>query len=268
MSASSEYIVEATTINSSIIKQLSEALKSILTEANMVFDADGIHMVTMNNPQTVLVHLYLQGKKFQKYNCSQRTLVGFDTEHFHKLLRTMGAGDVLTMYVKRNNPNKLGLLIENAEKKLSTRFELSLLDVDEQKIEIPDAKFNSVITMKSAEFQNLVRNMYTLSKQVEIKNIGSMLTFSLKGSFTTQDTTLGETSDGIQVKKEDGSGGSDGIIEGVFSLEHLATITKCTGLCDHVKLYMKNDYPLMVKYSVDSMGDITFCLVPIESASS
>jgi proliferating cell nuclear antigen len=54
----------------------------------------------------------------------------------------------------------------------------------------------------------------------------------------------------------------DDIIQGLFALKHLVLFTKCTNLCNNVELYLKNDYPLIIRYSVASLGEIKLCLAP------
>ena len=38
---------------------------------------------------------------------------------------------------------------------------------------------------------------------------------------------------------------------------------KCSGLSDTVELHMRNDFPLVLKYAIPTLGDITFYLVPV-----
>ena len=258
----SEYVVEACTIDSNTIKLLAESLKGLLTQANLVFDEEGVRMVTMNNGNTILVHLRLHASKFERYKCEKRTLIGFDTANFYTLLRSIRNRDTVTFYIARNNPNKLGILLENAVSRRITRYELSLLDIDEETVEIPDSRFPCILTVPSTELQQAIRDMRSLSKQVELKILGSTIVFSLKGSFSSQETILGETNDGLSfVQKPE----SAEIVQGVFSLDHLADIIKCSSMCSRAKIYMKIDFPLMVTYDVANLGEITFCLVPIES---
>ena len=54
----------------------------------------------------------------------------------------------------------------------------------------------------------------------------------------------------------------DDIIQGNFSLKYLVLFTKCTNLSNTVELYLKNDYPLIIKYTVASLGNIKLCLSP------
>ena len=55
------------------------------------------------------------------------------------------------------------------------------------------------------------------------------------------------------------------IVQGVFSLKYLTLFTKCTNLCQTIQVYLKNDYPLIVCYSVGSLGEIKMCLAPKNS---
>ena len=52
------------------------------------------------------------------------------------------------------------------------------------------------------------------------------------------------------------------IIQGLFALKHLVLFSKCTNLCPSIEMYLKNDYPLIIKYLVASLGEIKLCLAP------
>ena len=52
------------------------------------------------------------------------------------------------------------------------------------------------------------------------------------------------------------------IVQGVFALKHLCLFTKCTNLCNTIEMYLKNDYPLIICYSVANLGQIKLCLAP------
>ncbi len=38
--------------------------------------------------------------------------------------------------------------------------------------------------------------------------------------------------------------------------------SKCTNLCQNIEIYLKNDYPIIIKYSVANLGEVKFCLAP------
>ena len=53
----SSYAMEIKTVQSSAFRVLIEALKEILTDANIECDKDGLKIIAMDASQTVLVHL-------------------------------------------------------------------------------------------------------------------------------------------------------------------------------------------------------------------
>lgn len=260
-----EYIVEAKTVQTGAIRTLKEALKCILVEMSLLFDKDGIRMIAMDNSKTVLVHLRLYADKFEKYsyrNNAEKFIIGVNTDHLYRIVRTATNDDTITFYVEESDPNTLGILLEDGEKKQVTRYKLNLLDRDEPEFKLPDTEFSTHITMPSLDFQKICRDMTLLgAKTVEIKNISSSLTFSCKGHFASRTTVMGDSENDFSIQKKT----SNEIITGNFSLPHLVLFTKCTNLCNNLEIHMKNDWFLMIRYVVANLGDIKLCLMPCSS---
>jgi hypothetical protein len=95
-------------------------------------------------------------------------------------------------------------------------------------------------------------NSLGIGNKVEIKSIGEQLIFCYKGDFSEQRIVLG--------KCDNTRSGNAGIIQGVFNLKFLLLFTKATNLCNAVSIYLKNDYPLILEYSVGSLGSLKFIL--------
>ena len=113
--------------------------------------------------------------------------------------------------------------------------------------------------MPSQDFQKLIRDMINIGEECEIKSYSKSLLFNCLGDFASQSTVLNETQDGLQFINncED-----DSLVQGVFSLKYLSLFTKCTNLCNQIQLFIKNDYPLIIQYSIASLGIIKLCLAP------
>ena len=260
-----DYIVEAKTVQTGAIRTLKEALKCSLVEMSLLFDKDGIRMIAMDNSKTVLVHLRLYADKFEKYsyrNSSEKFIIGVNTDHLYRIVRTATNDDTITFYVEESDPNTLGILLEDGEKKQVTRYKLNLLDRDEPEFKLPDTEFSTHITMPSLDFQKICRDMTLLgAKTVEIKNINSSLTFSCKGHFASRTTVMGDSENDFSIQKKT----NNEIVTGNFSLPHLVLFTKCTNLCNNLEIHMKNDWFLMIRYVVANLGDIKLCLMPCSS---
>ena len=254
-----KYVFMVKTVQSGAFRILVEALKEILTDTNLIFDKSGIKLVATDNSQIVLVHMKLLAENFEYFHCPKKLIIGVNMLNFFKLIKTMGNSETLTLFVDNDNENKLGILIHNPEKNSKTTYRLNLLDINDENISIPPAEFETELSLPSTDFQKLIRDMINIGGHIEIKSIGSQLILNCNGDFASQETILGETNNGLkfnQVSPEELP------IQGVFSLKYLILFTKCTNLCNQINLYIKNDYPLIIKYAVASLGSIKLCLAP------
>ena len=257
------HCLELKTVQSSAFKVLIEALRELLTDTCIEFDETGMKIIAMDMSHVVLVHLKLDARRFEHYQCEGKIVIGVNMLNFHKLIKTINSNDTLTMFMDTNDMNHLGIKIENSEKNTKTTYKLNLLDLDKDNITIDPAEFNSVITMPSSDFQKITRDMNNIAELVEVKNINNQLIFKCKGDFCQQETVLSDNDNGInQIQTRNPSE----IVQGVFSLKYLVLFTKCTNLCNTVELYLKNDYALIIKYAVASLGEIKLCLAPQSSS--
>lgn len=251
------YILEIKTIQASTIKSVIDAMKEILMDVNLEFDENGMKIVALDNTHIVLIHLKLHADKFESYYCLKKLYVGINMLKFHMLIKTIQNGDILSLFIHKDDPNILGITIENNEKNVKTTYKLSMLDIDVVNVDIPPADFNTIITMPSAYLQKIIRDMHNLAEYIEIKNIGGKLILSCQGEFCCQETILATETQNIQIKNNENT---QEIIQGIFSLKYLSIFTKCTNLCSTVEIYLKNSYPIILQYSIASMGSVKLCL--------
>nr|WRJ69886.1 proliferating cell nuclear antigen [Oceanusvirus sp.] len=260
-----EYSLEIRTVQSAAIKTLVEALKELLTDVVLEADERGLRIIAMDTARVVLVHLRMDAEKFEYYSCKQTLHLGVNMINLHKLIKTVGNSDTLTLYVESGDTNHLGIKIESSEKNSRTVYKLNLLDMEPRSISVGPTQFDDVIMLSSSEFQKLCRDMHNLADAVEIKVVNNEVTFSCKGDFSTQETVL---CNGCLQKNEDAEtavtsdAGRADITQGIFSLKYLVMFTRCTNLSSNVQLFLKNDYPLIVKYNVSLLGEIKLVCAP------
>lgn len=254
-------LLEIKTVQGQAFKILVEALKELLTDTCIEFDELGVKIICMDTSLCVLAHLRLDASKFEHYACaSPKLTIGVNMLNLYKLVRTINSSDTLTLFIDGSDINHLGIKIENGEKNTKTTYRLNLLDLDHQAITIDDAEFNTVITLPSGDFQKICRDMHNIADDVEIKHIGNQLIFNCRGDFCNQETIIVDSGSGGD--NATAPSGGNVIVQGVFHLKYLVLFTKCTNLCGTVELLLKNDYPLVVRYTVASLGMLTLACAP------
>jgi|TARA_B110000285_G_C15116419_1_gene614375 proliferating cell nuclear antigen len=259
MTDNDKYIFNVKTVQSGAFRVLIESLKEILTDTNIIFDKTGIKLIATDNSQVVLIHMKLNAEKFEYFYCEKKTTIGVNMMNMFKLIKAMTSNDTLSLFIEKDNPNRLGIKINNVEKNAQTVFKMNLLDISEDELTVPPAKFETELTLPSSDFQKIIRDMTNIGENIEIKSVGEALILNCEGDFANQETVLCQTQGGLSFSK---SAGPELPIQGIFSLKYLALFTKCTNLCNLIHLYIKNDYPLVIRYDVANLGHIKLCLSP------
>ena len=250
-------------------RTLMTALKDILLETNVTFQPDGMRIINMDKSHTILVHLFLRAENFEFYECKhEKIVIGVNMFHLFKLINTIDNDDTLTMYIEQSDYNNgivnhLGLKFENGDIKQCKTQKLRLIEPDPEELEVPNVTFSSVINIPSSDFQKIVRDLSCISDKIEIKSVANELIFRGCGNFATAEVRRAESDGGMEFVRQD----TQRVIQGNFSLKNLGYFIKCTNLCSHIEMYLENDLPLVVKYSVASLGDIKLCLAPLPSNS-
>ncbi len=255
----SNLILEVKTIQVSPFKTLIESLKDILADVNIEFNEEGMKIITMDSTQTILVHLKLEASNFEYYYCKNKIFVGVNMNNLFKIIKTLTINDSLTFFMEEADENTLGISIVNGDKNRKTTIKFKLIDLDIVNFKAPSTKFESILTMPSDEFNKICRDMSALTDVIEIKSVGNQLILGGVGDFADQETVLGQYENGLTFKL---AGNKDNVIQGYYNLKHLQLFAKCTSLCTSIELYMKNNYPLVIKFAVGSLGNLTLALAP------
>ena len=275
------YILELKTSQSLAIKLVIDAINSLLTDANFDFypyhiqdenDSEktsigGLVVKEVNKTGKILVYMRLDADKFDvyKYSYNKKKLsLGIDIGNLLKCLKCMSQFDSMTWLVDDEDINKLVIILESTERKEKKIFKLNLMDLEEEKYEVEPIDFPYSITLPSQDFHKYCKDMSSATDKIELMCTNNKIIFSGNGELGQVEFEVGETNGGLSI--EVNSNCSDQIVQGLFELRFLIIFTKCTNLCSTVTLYLKNDYPLIVKYNIAALGEIKLVLSPSKSS--
>ena len=256
----------ARTNQSSALKALFDTLKDLLEDACLEFDHDGMRLVCPDSTHIAMVHLRLDAGNFEEYHCRRPTVVGINITRLFKLLKTISSSDALTIFVDANDTTRLGIRVESGERRTSTTFKIGMMDIEPIKIDLPPIECESCLSLSSTDMQKIIRDMSSIADRVEITNTKDRLTLSCSGDFCSQETVLGE-SNKVAASANSNSRAAPGIVQGVFSLSYLVIFCKCSALCPAVEINLRNDWPIIFRYTVAALGEIKLCLSPMCDAS-
>lgn len=233
------------TIQSTAVKSVFEVLKEILNDVNVYFTPQGVSVVTLDTARTSLVDLHLSADNFEEYECAEPVIAGINIANTFKLLKSITNNDVLTISITSKEFMDIEILSES--KKQKSNFQLKLLDIDENQIEVPELDATCMTTMPSVDFQRICRDMSNIGSDIAIARHGNIMKLTCEGDFANQETTI-ETVEHVNAS-----------VSGVFSLKYLNIFTKATGMCASVQVVQEQAF-LILQYNVANLGHLKFYL--------
>jgi proliferating cell nuclear antigen PCNA len=222
----------------------------------------GIKIAATDSTRTLLINVKLEAAQFSKFECKKSvTDLGINLQNFHKLIKTLDKDDILCMYVEDDDRQNLVLKVSNPEKKYETIFKLKLMEINKTQFNIPPTVFDATISFETGEFHRICREMSLIAEHVEIKCTKKTITYTCKGDSSERNTMFYADENGVKIRFGEKS---PEIVQGIFELKNLVLFSKYSNLCTDIQIFMKNNYPLCIKYSIATLGHLFFCLTPIK----
>ncbi|KAI9225423.1 MAG: proliferating cell nuclear antigen, N-terminal domain-containing protein [Piptocephalis tieghemiana] len=252
-------MLEARLPQGAVLKKIVDAIKEIVTDANFDCTDSGITLQAMDSSHVALVSLLLTSEAFDPYRCDRNLTLGINIKALVQILKCAGNDDVITLRAEEP-ADSLALVFEPASLERISEYEMKLMDIDSERLEIPDTAYHAEITMSAAEFQRICRDMQTLSESVTIEATKEGVKFSAEGELGNGSVTLKQ---GGSIDSSDST-----TIELVqpttqtFSVKYLVNFSKSTALADQVRLAMTAPLPMLVEYKISDCGHLRFFLAP------
>ncbi|KAF2662996.1 proliferating cell nuclear antigen [Lophiostoma macrostomum CBS 122681] len=254
-------MLEARLAQASTLKKVVEAIKDLVQDCNFDCNDSGLALQAMDNSHVALVSMLLRADAFQEgYRCDRNIALGINLGSLTKVLRACQADDILTLKAE-DAPDVVNLVFESKDMDRISEYDIKLMDIDQEHLGIPETEYAATITLPSAEFQRICRDLSALSESVAIECTKEGVSFKCQGDIGSGSIQLRANHD---VEKPETKVEID-LTEPValtFSLKYLVNFCKASGLSTSVKLCLSNEVPLLVEYELQSTSYLRFYLAP------
>jgi len=252
---------EARLVEGSILKKLVDAMKDLVTDANIDVSTSGLAMQAMDSSHVSLCAVLLRADGFDHFRADRTITLGLNFTSLAKILKCAGNNDIITMKAE-DDADTLDLMFETESQDRISDFNMKLMDIDSEHLGIPGQDYKVMIKMPAAEFQRICRDMSVLGETCTIKAEKGSVKFSVSGDLGTGNITR-KTSTKDDEKDEDKTViDIEEPLELTFALRYLNLFTKATPLSNSVTLKMSPDVPLVVEYAIGDAGYIRYYLAP------
>lgn len=231
------------TIDAKLFTNIVNSIKDLNSHVNFDFTSDGLQFQVMDTGHVSLSHLVLTSDVLKDYTCERNLTLGINLQSLSLVLR--GSTNSLSM---QSDGEKLKFHVEKNSG--SANYTLNLIDIETDKLKVPDIAYKTKAHMSSSVFANVVKDISDISNVCRI-SIGDQVHMSATGDIGHVEWT---SSDCQTCVKEETS-------PLLFSIAYLVHFANARSVSKEVTLEMSEDLPIRITYSIGS-GFLCFYLAP------
>jgi proliferating cell nuclear antigen len=267
-------IFEMSSSRGQMIKNWFDSLRHMLhKDVNFVFDKTGINVSHFDEPKNVAIVSRLYGREFESYFCERRISAGINVASIYKIVKWVVPNELFSIHIARSKPGTLVISMINTNHQCKSVHNYDLIDeIDDDEVELPDYEFSRSMTIPSQPFQRKVHEMSHFDF-IEIRSIRNNLILRPYLSDTLETTFRGKIRVMVQRTSADSNDvpldvqdnateEAAEIYQGVFNVKHICEFVKKPGICDEMTFYVKNDNPLLIEYTLSTLGYLRIIIMP------
>ncbi len=254
-------VVEAQLQQAALLKKVVDAMKDLCKDVNFDCSEKGLQVQSMDSSHVALVSLLLRESAFSDFKCDRPASLGMNVDSLSKILKICGPSDSLKLKWA-TDADVVSFQCESGEDDRIADFELKLMQIESEHMEIPEQHYKVVVKLPSAEFQKICRDLKEFGETMQVKASKEGITFSVQG-----DMGAGN----VMLKPREAEKPEERVtltvhepVAATFALRYLVNFAKAAPLCGTVELGLGPDAPLLVRYNLENAdnGHMQFYLAP------
>jgi len=254
-------VLEAHLQQAVLLKKVVDAMKDLCKDVNFDCSEKGLQVQSMDSSHVALVSLLLRESAFSEFKCDRVTSLGMNVDSLGKIFKMCGPNDSLKLRWQ-NEADTVNFQCESGDDDRIADFDLKLMQIESEHMEIPDQQYKVVAKMPSSEFLKICRDLKEFGETMSIQASKEGIRFSVQGDVGTGNVVL---------KPRDSEKPEERValtvhesVTATFALRYLVTFAKAAPLCSTVELGLGPDSPLSVKYELENAdnGYMQFYLAP------
>merc|ERR1712151_1258021 len=140
----------------------------------------GLQVQSMDSSHVALVSLLLRESAFSDFKCDRPTSLGMNVDSLGKILKMCGQNDSLKLRWQ-NDADLVSFQCESGEDDRIADFDLKLMQIESEHMEVPEQHYKVVAKLPSAEFQKICRDLKEFGETMQIQADKEGIKFSVAG---------------------------------------------------------------------------------------
>merc|ERR1712184_139130 len=150
-----------------LLKKLVDAIKELCKDVNFDCSEKGLQVQAMDSSHVALVSLLLRESAFSEFKCDRATSLGMNVDSLGKILKMCGPADSLKLRWQ-NDADSVSFQCETGDEDRISEFDLKLMQIESEHMEVPEQHYKVTAKMPSAEFQKICRDLKEFGETMQL----------------------------------------------------------------------------------------------------
>jgi len=237
-----------------------QLLKNWSSHINMHFEKDRLYIQSMDKSHICLANIEIKDKWFSVFDCSINNKISVDSNNFAILMNYALKHDKLELtYKEESDVDKLYINFLNGKENKGSFdhfFELNLIDVDDDSLEVNKIDYEVEFTIESKKLVEVFSELNTFGSDLNIKCTESVVELNSQGDSTKLNVN-------IPVDDLDEYVIYEGYeIDLSFSLSHLCKMCLSMKMSSSINVSICGEFPMSLNYNLGDDSKVTFFIAP------
>jgi proliferating cell nuclear antigen len=265
---------------------LFQLLKNWGSCLNLHFEKTCLYIQSMDKSHICLSSIHISSNWFSHYEIDNPSNISLDSTNFAIMMnyalkhnkmeiKFEDESDPDTIFINlssatssicSNNNNNADLVepkkkgkaikVKDDHNKFDHFFELGLIEVEQDTLNIPEVDYDVDFTMKSDNFSELISELMVFGSNLNITCNEKVLEFNASGD-------AGKLKVNIPIDDLNEYAIAEGdSLDISYSLTHLGKMCLSTKLGQYVSLSISTEYPMAIKYDLGDNSSVAFYIAP------
>merc|ERR1712187_589831 len=166
-----------------------DAMKDLCKDVNFDCSEKGLQVQSMDSSHVALVSLLLRESAFSEFKCDRPMSLGMNVDSLGKILKMRSPNDSIKVRAQ-NDADSVNFQCESGDDDRIADFDLKLMQIESEHMEIPDQHYKVVVKMPSSEFQKICRDLKEFGETMSMSASKEGIRFSVQGDIGTGNVML------------------------------------------------------------------------------
>jgi len=245
-----------------IFVALIQLLKNWSSHIIIHFNSETIYIQSMDKSHICLADVCFNKNWFNNYECLKDTKLAVDSSQFSILMNFSLKHDITEISFDESGTTDIDKLyinfLNNKEKKSSFNhyFELQLIDVEEDSLEIPKVDYDVEFTIEAKKFVEVISELNTFGSNLNINCNENVVELNASGETTKLKVNIPiEDLDEYSINE-----GEE--LDISFSLNHISKMCSSIKLSPIINVSISAEFPMVIQYDLGNDSQISFYVAP------